>query len=245
MRAAVEVFIADKKVENLSSDLIRKYERELGRLASFCEGRGVYTLAGINRELITRFCSDWKDLYPSSLTRNKLAEHYKSFLKFCRVAGWLVEVPIWPKMKAEETPTLPLTADEYERLLDAVYVVVKAPQNHVVENQSQEYWIKRVRGLSLLMRSSGLSIQEALTLSRSALIHDATGYRVVTQRTTTGTDVSVLLPPNIAAELLAVPNDNARFFFWSGVGSPKSISGNWGNHLLLPASLTPKSRAAT
>ena len=41
MRAAVEVFIADKKVENLSSDLIRKYERELGRLASFCEGRGV------------------------------------------------------------------------------------------------------------------------------------------------------------------------------------------------------------
>ena len=55
MRAAVEVFIADKKVENLSSDLIRKYERELGRLASFCEGHGVYTLAGINRELITRF----------------------------------------------------------------------------------------------------------------------------------------------------------------------------------------------
>ena len=39
MRAAVEVFIADKKVESLSSDLIRKYERELGRMASFCEGR--------------------------------------------------------------------------------------------------------------------------------------------------------------------------------------------------------------
>lgn len=86
IRAAVEVFIADKKVENLSSDLIRKYERELGRLASFCEGRGVYSFAGINRELITQLCSDWKDLYPSSLTRNKLAGHYKSFLEFCLVA---------------------------------------------------------------------------------------------------------------------------------------------------------------
>jgi integrase/recombinase XerD len=43
LRAAVDVFLADKKVENLSSDLIRKYERELGRLASFCEGRGVYS----------------------------------------------------------------------------------------------------------------------------------------------------------------------------------------------------------
>jgi integrase/recombinase XerD len=78
------------------------------------------------------------------------------------------------------------------------------------------------------MRYSGLSIQDALTLPRSAFIHDATGHRVVTQRTKTGTDVSVLLPPNIATELLAVPNDNSRFFFWSGVGSPKSISGNWG-----------------
>jgi hypothetical protein len=151
--------------------------------------------------------------HPSSLTRNKLAERYKSFIKFCRVAGWLIEIPIWPKMKVEGGPALPLTADEYERLLDAVYVVVKAPQNHVVENQSQGYWIKRVRGLFLLMRFSGLSIQDALTLPRSALIHDAPGHRAVNQRTKTGTDVSVLLQPNIAAELLAVSNDNNRFFF--------------------------------
>ena len=194
IRGAVEVFIADKKVENLSSDIVKKYVRELGRLTSYCESRSVFTLVGINRELITGFCSDWRERYPSGNTRNKLAERYKSFLKFCRVAGWLADAPQWPKMKAEQTPTLPLTGDEYERLLDSVYVVVRAPQNHVVENQSYEYWCKRVRGLFLLMRWSGLSIQDSLTLPRSELIHDATGHRIVTDRTKTGTDVSVLLP---------------------------------------------------
>jgi len=139
IRAAVEVFITDKRVENLSADLIRKYERELGRLATYCEGRAVYTLAGINRELITGFCTDWRGRYPSGNTRNKLAERYKSFLKFCRVAGWLVDVPQWPKMKAEQAPTQPLTEEEYERLLDAVYVVVRAPQDAIVEDQTHEY----------------------------------------------------------------------------------------------------------
>jgi integrase/recombinase XerD len=90
------------------------------------------------------------------------------------------------------------------------------------------------------MRHSGLSIQNALTLPRSALIHDATGHRVVTQRTTTGTDVIVLLPPDAAAELLAMPNDNDRFFFWSGVGSPKSISGNWGKRFGAPCFVEAK-----
>ncbi|GEM_PF-1363765 len=170
MRAAVEVFIADKKVENLSSDLIRKYERELGRLASFCEGRGVYTLAGINRELITRFCSDWNELYPSAITRNKLAERYKSFLRFCRVAGWLPDVPAWPKMPAAGAPTLPLSEAEYSRLLDSAYVVVRSPQNAAEDNKSYEYWCERVRGLFILMRHSGLPIQDALTLPRTALI---------------------------------------------------------------------------
>lgn len=226
IRSAIKGFIADKRVENLSPDLVKKYERELGRLTSFCEGRGAYTLAGINCELITRFCSDWTELYPSANTRNKLAERYKSFLKFCRVAGWLSDVPAWPKMKAEQIPTLPLISDDYDRLMDAVYVVVKAPENHLVENQGHVYWHKRVLGLFLLMRHSGLSIQNALTLPHPALIKDASGHRVVTQRTKTGTDVSVLLPPDVAEELLAVPNDNENYFFWSGKGSPKSIYGN-------------------
>lgn len=148
-------------------------------------------------------------------------------------------------MPASGAPTLPLSEAEYSRLLDSAYVVVRSPQNAAEDNQTYEYWCKRVRGLFILMRHSGLAIQDALTLPRTALIQDATGHRIVTQRTKTGTNVSVLLPPEVAAELLAVPNDNTSYFFWSGEGSPKSICGNWGKRFVPPASQRRRSTEGT
>jgi integrase len=78
---------------------------------------------------------------------------------------------------------------------------------------------------------------DALTLRRNELIHDeARGiYRVITQRTKTGTDVTVPIPPDVAQELLSVQNDNETYFFWSGEGSKKSITGNWGKRFIVPA----------
>lgn len=234
IRSAVDVFIAEKRVEGLTPDLIKKYTLWLGRLVSFCEGRGVYTLRAIDRELLIAFCSNWETLYPSSMTRSKLLERYKSFLRFCVEAGWLATVPKWPKIQVETTPTMPLTLSEYNRLLDSVYAVVRSPENPTVKNQTYEYWASRVQGLFELMRWSGLSIQDALTFRRDGLIHRDDKYRVVTQRTKTGTDVSVVIPPSVAEELLAVPNDNPAFFFWSGVGSKKSICSNWGKRFIVP-----------
>ena len=235
IRAAIEVFIADKTVENLSPDLITKYTLHLGRLASFCEGRGVYTVGGIDRELITGFCSGWPAQYPSTITRAKLRERYKSFMNYCFEAQWLARVPAWPKIKMDAPPTMPLTAKEYERLLDAVFVIVKAPVDAVVPNQTYEYWTKRVRGLFLLMRYSGLAIMDALTLKRAELIERGGVYRVTTSRQKTGVDVSVPIPPEIAEELLAIPNDNKSYFFWSGKGTRKAIVGNWGKRFIVPA----------
>jgi integrase len=226
---AVGLFIADKKVQGLTSDLIKKYALWLGRLQTYCEGSGVYTVQGITREIVTGFCADWPELYPSTYTRAKLRERYKSFLRYCFEAQWLERVPVWPKFKIEEPPTMPLTAEEYEKLLDAVYVAVR--------DRNYDFWVARVRGLFQLMRWSGLAIMDALTLRRDELIHDkANGiYRVMTQRTKTGTNVTVPLPPEIAGELLAVPNTNPAYFFWSGEGSKKSVTGNWGKRFIVPA----------
>jgi integrase len=121
---------------------------------------------------------------------------------------------------------LPLTAAEFQRLLDAIPKVVK-----------DAMWQARVRGLFQLMRWSGLAIMDALTLRRDELIHDKRKkvYRIQTKREKTGTHVSVPVPPAIAEELLAVPNDNPAYFFWSGNGSKKSITGNWGKRFIVPS----------
>lgn len=226
---AVQLFIADKKVQGLTPDLIKKYRLWLGRLQRHCEAAGIYTVRGVTRETITAFCENWPELYPSTYTRAKLRERYKSFFRFCYESQWIDRIPIWPKIKIEEPPTLPLTADEYKRLLDAVYVAVR--------DRNYDYWTVRVRALFQLMRHSGLAIMDALTLRRDELIHDAKKgvYRVITSRQKTGTDVTVPLPPDVAAELLAVPNDSPDYFFWSGKGLKKSVTGNWGKRFIVPA----------
>ena len=35
--------------------------------------------------------------------------------------------------------------------------------------------------------------------------------------------------------MLAVPNTTPAYFFWSGVGSKKSITGNWGKRFIVPS----------
>jgi integrase/recombinase XerD len=220
---AINVFIVDKRVQGVSDDVVAKYTRELGRLRSYCDMRRVHTVQGITREIITGFCEGWSLAYPSTTTRSKMRERYRSFLRYCYQAQWIQRIPEWPKIKIEEPPTMPLTDDEYVRLLDSVYVTIKDSE-----------WCARVHALFQLMRWTGLAITDALTLERSELIHDKTKnlYRVETTRTKTKTHVSVAIPPAIAEELLAVPNDNPIFFFWSGKGSPKSITGNWGKRFI-------------
>jgi len=71
---AVSLFIADKKVQGLTPDLIKKYTLWLGRLRTYCEGRGVFVVKGIPREPVTGLCEDWPKLYPSTYTRAKLRE---------------------------------------------------------------------------------------------------------------------------------------------------------------------------
>ena len=235
IRSAVDVFISAKEVEGLSADLIRKYKLWLGRLASYCEAQSIETVPNITGEIIIGFCGDWPTLYPSPITRKKLRERYKSFMRFCHSLGWMTRLPEWPKIQADDkAPTMPLSDAEYDALLDSVYVIVRAPADATVTNQTAGYWAARVRGLFLLMRWSGLSIMDALTFERSELIHRDSKHRVVTQRTKTGTDVSVVLPPAVATELFAVPNDNPQYFFWSGKGSPKSICSNWGKRFIVP-----------
>ena len=121
---AIEVFIRDKRVQGVTQGVINKYTLLLGRLRAHCEGRKVYTVRGITREVITDFCATWETLYPSSLTRSKLRERLRSFLRYCYEAEWLERIPPVPKFKINEPETQPLTPDEYDRLLAAVPIVV-------------------------------------------------------------------------------------------------------------------------
>jgi integrase/recombinase XerD len=87
--AAVDVSIQDKKNQGITAKLIGKYTRDLARFKEFCELRSVCTVQGVTRELLTGYCATWEDNYPASLTRSKVRERLRSFLRFCYQAEWL------------------------------------------------------------------------------------------------------------------------------------------------------------
>lgn len=217
LRAAIEEFLAEKRVSGFSPDVIAKYERELGRLASFLERHGVFTVQGVTRELASRYAQTWEEQYPSSQTRSMVRTRCRGFLRYCFEEQWLSRVPPFPPIKVDEVPTLPLDADEYARLLEA------ADKFRGPATPSQ------VRALVQLMRWSGLSIRDALTLPTREVKKVGDRHRVVTARQKTGTDVTVILPPEVAREILAVAGPD--YVFWDG---KSDIVKSWSKYVMAP-----------
>jgi integrase/recombinase XerD len=56
-------------------------------------------------------------------------------------------------------------------------------------------------------------------------------WRVFTSRQKTGTDVSVLLPEDVSAELLDVKKENQQYFFWDGNGEAILFGGKWSKYI--------------
>ena len=240
LRACIDVFIQDKRVQSVTEGVIGKYTSLLYRLHTYCEGRRVHTVQGLTRDLLTGFLSTWPELYPSSTTRAKVRERLRSFLRYCYEAQWLDRVPPLPKMKVDEPETQPLTPAEYERLLRAVRPVVAAgdPRRRTGRNEGrrspdeEEAIYAKVRAFLETMRWTGLAIRDTLTLRRDALAASERLHLITTKRAKTGTPVSVPIPPSVAEALLALPGGD--YFFWSGNGLPQSATSNWGQRYIAP-----------
>ena len=223
LAAVVETFKTDKKNQGITADVLGKYARELDRLQDFAARKNVFILAGLTRELLIEYQAGWEDSYPSSNTRQMVQARLKNFLRFCYDSKWLDRVPRLSPIKADEAPTLPLTTKEYEKLLKTVPVSFPDAKKAA-----------RVRGLVQTMRWSGLAIRDTVTLRRDEILQDkARGiYRIVTARQKTGTHVSVPIPTEVAAEILAVLNGNPVYVFWSsGNGKEQSAVTNWQHDL--------------
>ena len=222
---ATELFLVSKQ-EQVSDDVWKKYRRELKRLEAFMHRRSKHTVVAIQEEDILLFQAGWSKTYKSKQTRRSVRIRYREFFRYCKKKKWIDDVPDFDKIAKDtpaDLPTMPLSAEEYIKLVDTV------PETFTDARRAQ-----RVRAIVRLMRFSGVAIRDAVTLERSELVHDTARklYRVVTNRQKTGTHVSVPLPSDVSKELLAVPNENKQFFFWNtGTGKPQSAVTNWQHDL--------------
>jgi integrase/recombinase XerD len=218
---SISLFITSKR-DDLSAGVRLKYARELARFESFMSRRSKFFPHEIESADLIEFRAGWTQAYPSSLTRQKVQERLRAFLRFLYDARLIDRVPKLPPVRVDVAPTLPLTAAQFKNLLAAI-------PKEFPDTRKQT----RIRALVKLMRHSGLSIHDAVTLEREELKKSGAVWRVTTNRQKTGTNVSLPIPSDVAADVVdaAKLNSNPAFVFWSGNGQPQTAIKNW-HHVL-------------
>jgi integrase/recombinase XerD len=207
---ACERFIADCKSRKLAQETIGKYEllcREL-------KDRWKANIKSLDLDDLAKYRETWK---LSAISSRKKLERLRTFFKFCADRGWrrgnpaiLLKAPI-----GRAKPTLPFSDPEIEKILWATEVY----PNRGIHGEMNR---KRVRAFVNLLRYSGLRIRDAVMLSKEKI--DNGKLLLYTQKT--GTPVFIPLPDSVLRDLEKL-NSSGQFYFWSGVGNPKSAVADW------------------
>lgn len=210
---AVATFLVDAKAQQLSSETIRKYQNLLNRrFLPWCDDKGFRYLKQLGVEQMRQFRAGWKDS-PNYATKN--LERLRSFFRFCQQDDWIIKNPARgvkaPKVK--DTPTLPFSKAEMQRMLDAC--------DRYRGDQD------RLRAFVLVMRHSGMRIGDTIALDDKRL----KGNKLLLYTAKTGTPIYVPLPPVAMKALGKLDTNGSGRFFSTGNAKPQTARANWSRYL--------------
>ena len=211
--AAIALFMDSKRGEDLAENTLYKHTLTLKRLQAFCDHEGIFFVSAITLSHLTTWRATWT--FESPLAKRNNQERVKSFFKFCTDAGI---IPVNPtaqlssvQVKADESQKVrPFEPKEYKAVLATVAKSGLQPRNQA-----------RVKACMQLQRWSGLSLVDALCLSKDELQHAAGKFRVRTKRRKTGVAINNVIPLWLGKELLRVKNGNPHFVFITGEATTK------------------------
>jgi integrase len=202
-----EKFIADAEARHLRSPSLYKYRLLFRQLQDFADQRGFRYLNELGLDQWREFRVTWPNKNISAL---KKLGYLRTFLRFCHDNGWLLENygRMLGSPKTIQRPTMPFTQDEMVKILSASKLG------------------SRIRALVLLLRYSGLRIQDAVTLERDRISHGS--LLLYTHKT----NVPVYCPlPEFVLNALEVIQPQSAYFFWTGHSKPKSVTSYWQRRL--------------
>lgn len=203
---ATDLYIKDKLQQGLSPNTISKHKRTVKRLEKFCEQKGVLLLNAVTPERVIEYRSTWTWARTPEVRRGEQTR-LKSLFRWCNTNDLMPKNPALKlsRIKGDREPTMPFEPKEMESILKVAH--------------------PRARALIRLMRWSGLSIIDAATLAKKELRSSNGKYNVVRPRIKTRAPINNRIPADVAQELLALPNSNPKYFFWSGNGTAKTAAG--------------------
>lgn len=209
------------EARKLSYETIRKYKLLKSRMTAFATDKGLCLLTDFDVDRLSRFRATWKD---GPRTAGKKLERLRAFFRFAHDRQWVESNPATriklPKVSIR--PTMPLTGDEFVKVLTACDTLQLKAEKPIARFNAQ-----RLKTLVLLMRYSGVRVSDAVTLTADRL--DGKKLFLYTQKT--GTPVYTVLPDAVLQALEATPRITTKNYFWSGHCKRESIAGLWEKRL--------------
>lgn len=209
---ACDAYLRDMKARHLRPSTRKSYRSLFRALRSYADEQGITELSSFDQTTI----SDWRESWVcKSGTQARQLQQLKAFFSHAVRAGWLDSSPM-SALKAPRSrskPVMPLSREEFRALIAAS---VAKPKE---------------QALLFLMRFSGLSIVDAVTLRRDAI----KGNDLTLRRAKSGELVMLYIPDLVIVSLERIKRPGHMYFFWTGSSQPATAANYWRTRLNLIA----------
>jgi site-specific recombinase XerD len=149
VKEAVELFLDNKRGENLAADSLYRHEHITQQLLDFCHREGIVYVKDITLSHLTTWRSQWTLKSPQA--RRSRQEKVRNFFKFCLGSGMIATNPAAQmsaiKVRPDDINVRALEPKEYERIIAAISKTPMTAEN-----------AERIKALMQLQRWSGLSL---------------------------------------------------------------------------------------
>ena len=208
LKDACDAYLRDIAARNLSESTENGYRSLFRQLQDFASTRKLSEIVALDSRQIRTWRETWSVKPSTHETRLKLLS---AFFRYAKEEGWIDQSPIvnLKRPRREASPTMPLSRAEMKAMIRTADSLPKE------------------RALLLLMRYSGLAIQDAATLPKDAIASSLLALR----RAKTGELVVVDLPNVVLEALGAIVRRENAYYFWTGKSKPVTAAKTWRDRL--------------
>jgi site-specific recombinase XerD len=185
------------------------------KLSGFCEAEKVDSLEELTTEKLDQFRAA-HGIKPSTAARE--LGILRMFFRFCARRKWVKDNPateINLPRNVKPNEVAPFTTAEIRAILltcDRIGM--------------EQYERLRARAMVLTLRYTALRIGDVSMLSKDRISGNDDKWRIFIRTEKSGQPVFLPVPPDLKLALDAVPppmgNRDSRYFFWNGIGKPKT-----------------------
>lgn len=204
LQNACEAYLRDMEARHLRPSTRKSYRSLFRAWRAYAVEHGLPELASFDQAEMRAWRDSWV-CKPG--TQIKRLQQLKAFFSHAMQVGWIEASPMagLKPPRSRSKPVMPLSREEFRALIAAS---VAKPKE---------------QALLLLMRFSGLSIMDAVTLRRDAI----RGNELTLRRAKSGELVMLYVPDLVIVSLERIKQPGHMYFFWTGASQPATAANYW------------------